>query len=117
MIGHNFTPEEIIERVKKFWDLSEVFPLPLKPVPCPECKSEETIIKQCRFFERLPKNKNNYRCDILFKCTVCSCVWQHGVKVPSEMAKPKMKDATRTIQFKSTPEYSWRDMLKMMEEA
>ena len=116
MIGHNFTPEEVLERVRKFWDISGVFPVPLQPITCPVCKSNETIIKQCRFTERLPNPDKNYRCDMLFKCTVCSCVWQHGIKVTPEMAEPRLKGATRTIQFRSSPEYLWRDMLKLIKD-
>lgn len=84
MIGHDFTKKEVLERVKRFWELTGPFPIPKQPVLCPVCRSDETMIKNCGFFKRKPED---YRCDVTFKCTVCSNVWTHGVVVPKEMSE------------------------------
>jgi len=113
MIGHNFTAAEIMERVKRFWDLSGPFPLPKWAVACPVCGFQDVLIKQCKFHVRA---ENKYRCDVMFKCATCSAVWQHGVKVSKEMALPGLRGGSRVIEHTEGRNYFWRDMLKILKE-
>ena len=111
MIGHNLTEQEIFNRVEKIWDLSGPFPLPYKLFLCPVCRANETIIKQCQFFKR---SGHNFRCDVAFKCTVCSAVWPHGVKVPEKMAAKGMKKSTLNVTHLTGPLYTWREMKEII---
>jgi hypothetical protein len=55
------------------------------------------MAKAANFFQRKPED---YRCDVVMKCTVCSAVWIHGVVVPEEMAKPRIRAGG----------WTWREM-------
>jgi hypothetical protein len=42
-------------------------------------------------------------------------VWQHGLKVPQEMAEKMMKHKTRQIDMTLGRNFSWREMKKAIK--
>ena len=103
MIGHRLSKRAIKDNIHKFWDLSQVFPTPRRPIRCPVCREQTAIIKGYFFFEHPGKKLDRipFRCDVTFKCTYCSAVWPHGLVIDKEYF-----DA---IGPKKT--YSWREAL------
>ena len=114
MIGHDYTPDEVLKRVHRFWDLSGPFPVPRVRVCCPVCGFADVMIKQCKFFVKRPSMK--YRCDVMFKCTVCSAVWAHGLVVPKEMAQARLGGGAQVITHTEGKTYFWRDMRKIVDK-
>ncbi|MHA2066120.1 MAG: hypothetical protein ACXABY_17250 [Candidatus Thorarchaeota archaeon] len=82
-VGHKLTPEEILERVNRYWDMSLKFPMPRKKMLCPICKSDEVSIRQWYFFQK-PAKIAAFRCDIAMKCGLCGHSWMHGLTITEE---------------------------------
>jgi len=101
--------DEVLRRVKKKWEFIKGFPFPKFIVRCPECGSTEI---QARFWHFHYRNKGGckYRCDVGFKCTVCSLAWVHGVAIPEEEYKKRMPPNQISIT------YHWREVKKILEE-
>ena len=85
-IGHKMSRKDIFKRVMAFWDLNNIFPVPIEPISCPVCRMEDVIIKSWNFFRR-PSIKPSFRCDVAFKCTYCSNVWHHGIPITAKQYK------------------------------
>ena len=82
-VGHKMTPEEILERVNKFWDTDRKFPVPRKKIKCPVCQGEDLYIAMWQFF-RKPSKMPSFRCDIAMKCSICGYSWIHGLTITEE---------------------------------
>jgi hypothetical protein len=80
-----FDAQTVQMRVEQYWDLSDKVPIPKFQPTCAVCGSDEILLKSWSFHQRKTGSHNPYRCDVRFKCTVCSYVWFHGVAVPREM--------------------------------
>lgn len=83
--------QEVLARVQRVWDLSGEQP-EHRPglIKCPACRASDIQQRHTRFFLRRHKmdpeqHASPYRCDVSFKCRVCSMVWLHGVVVPKDM--------------------------------
>lgn len=88
MPGDKLSAEEIHARVQSFWELSETNfgPVPLPGLMrCPVCgvDDKDILIQHWRFHEKTGPSRVRYRCDVGFKCTICSNVWIHGVPIPT----------------------------------
>lgn len=94
----DFTTEETMERIHAMWNMSGPVPLPKFELHCPVCHSKEVLLKGALFHTRHKVSSNPFRCDIKFKCIICSFTWQHGLVVPREMAI--QHDLNRTIHFR-----------------
>ena len=123
-----YSPEEVVERVKARWDLSGDFPMPKAPVLCPHCFAEkftELIAQgaplwkasrrareyasdvQGRLWQFVYKDSGGakYRCNVSFKCTRCSMTWAYGIVIPKEMF-----DKHRTGNGNQAKMYHWREV-------
>jgi hypothetical protein len=101
-----FTSEEIEVRAGEHWDLTGPLPLPKFEVVCPVCRSNEVQLRLfARTTQRKGGSKHPYRVNVSFKCTLCSCVWWHGVWVPKAMWEPL-----------AGGEIPWRQAVRMIEE-
>lgn len=96
-----FSDEEVSERVNRMWDLSNKVPFPKFKMRCSVCGSDEILYKHAKIHNN-PKqfgSKSPYRADCSFKCTNCSNVWVHGVKIPESMFRVGV--------------YNWRELRNM----
>lgn len=90
----------------EFWNI-EPIPHPKHDVACPVCKRGTTrfgtvIIRAWNYHARGTRHANkerDKRCDVSFKCTVCSYVWTHGIVVPEAHFK-RMADGKRGYHFR-----------------
>jgi hypothetical protein len=74
---------DLLERVRKRWDIDREWPEPKWSVLCPCCWEHEVMIRRWKYHEsRL--SPQPWRCDVMFKCRVCSMTWACGVPVPEE---------------------------------
>lgn len=104
-----YKPEEVLERVKEYWDFVKGFPIPKKKIRCPVCGSEDIQARNWQFVYK-DSGGCKYRCNVSFKCTVCSNVWTHGVVVPKEIFKMHVKDNPHKAKL-----YHWREVRKILE--
>lgn len=78
-------PDEVLRNVAKMWDWSRGgIPLPRFTVHCPVCGLGTSKLSRVTFGMR-DTSPNPYRCDVSFKCIVCSAFWTHGVPVPHDV--------------------------------
>lgn len=102
----DMTKEEIENNVKAKW---EIKPLPQPKgdwLRCPVCGGKPHL-RHWHFFMRHRGNEEGRisgRCDVGWKCTVCSNTWTHGVPVPSNMVKTYGESTM-----------SWREGKKILE--
>ena len=104
-IGHDWKCEEVLKRVSKKWTFDK-FPKPKFKVRCPECGSEEVIIREYGFSLR-ERGGCPYRCAVRYKCTKCSLVFEFGFPIPEELYKQHI---TPNKQGRS---YHWREVRKL----
>lgn len=104
----DFTTEQTKQRIDRKWDLTGPVPVPKFEPECPQCGQigEDLILmKSCKFFRKgVFGSDNPFRCNVKFKCFVCSCAWMHGVVVPEEMAR----------EFELNKIIHWRKMKRLM---
>ena len=81
-------PENPILECYKFWDMSGDFPVPKGDFNC-FCGGKN-VIRQISWMSK-SDSPSKYRCNISFKCTVCSAVFVCGVVVPKVMYEKGMK--------------------------
>lgn len=96
----------MLAAVRKRWDLSGPVPVPVGDwLACPVCRADQIQARHFRFHER--DSAIPWRCDVSFKCTSCSAVWEHGVVVTREMYARRSTPASKTIPWRTA-----RDMLR-----
>ena len=80
-------PDEVHALVREAWDVDGPLPVPRFDVLC-LCSGvlsrREVLVRHWRFHHR-GGGSIGERCDMSFKCTLCSHVWVYGIVVPSEM--------------------------------
>ena len=106
--------DETLKRVREAWDLSGDFPVPKFTVRCPICGSEEV---QARYWSFHDANKHYhhavpYRCDISFKCTRCSAIWEHGIPIPEAVYRRHIPEPLHYI----TKTYRWREVKEKLNQ-
>ena len=104
-----FSEKEVLERVKRAWDLSTDFPIPKFRIICPICKSEAIQARNWQFQYR-DVGGCKYRCNVSFKCTQCSHAWVHGVVIPEELFRKHVRGNVHQTKL-----YHWREVKKMLE--
>lgn len=104
--------EEVLKRVARMWTIGEddLFPLPKFVVRCPVCGSTDIQARNWQFAYR-DAGGCRYRCNVSFKCTVCSNVWTHGVVIPERMFRKHVRDNPHRTRL-----YHWREVRKILEE-
>lgn len=83
---HRDDAKIVFENVEQFWDLSWIVPVPrsLNAVVCPGCRSKSPLIRKWQFHEK-PGNTIRHRCDVSWKCRICSLAFVHGVVIHEAM--------------------------------
>ena len=101
--------EDVLARVREKWDLSGPLPLPKWDITCPMCqaKMSEGLIqgRMWNLHERNTGGTVSGRCDVGFKCRVCSFVMTFGVLIPKEIC-----DQRRTKSG-----HHWREVLAIFK--
>ncbi len=97
--------ETILARVQERWDLDGELPIPKWDVTCPSCQAKMSDHNlQGRIWNLHKRNdgasKIPFRCDVSFKCRICSFVMVYGVIITEEMyGKARTKSG-----------HSWREV-------
>ncbi len=74
----------VLAEVRKRWDISGRFPLPLWEIICPCCAFNRVVYSQCYFHVR-DSSPSRYRADVQCKCASCSFAFVFGVVIPKAM--------------------------------
>lgn len=83
LIFPDVSPEQVHSTVAEHWDLSGPYPVPTGQwIWCRVCGTDRP--PQARWWRWHTRDGGTigYRCDVAFKCTACSAVWQFGIPVP-----------------------------------
>jgi len=101
---------EVLRRVAERWTIGDddLFPLPKFEIRCPVCGSADVQARNWQFVYR-DAGGAKYRCNVSFKCTVCSHVMTSGVVVPERMYKKHLSSPGSKL-------YHWRDAKAKLEE-
>ena len=99
--------KNVIDRVKGKWKLC-YFPLPKFTIKCPVCGSEDIQARNWQFVYR-DVGGHKYRCNVSFKCTVCSFVFTFGLVIPEKLYKMHLDTVGSKI-------YHWREVKKWFDE-
>lgn len=80
-----FPDVDVEQNVAEVWDFTYTVPYPKIQFACPVCRHDQILAKDWKYHKRTDTGSAHpYRCDVAFKCTRCSHVWWHGVRVPKE---------------------------------
>jgi hypothetical protein len=90
---------DVFTRIDQRWEFIDGFPLPKWNVQCPCCREEDVQIHSFGF-NRRGESPHPFRCNVGFKCRVCSMVWTLGVVVKS--------------QTERVGQYDWRKARKIL---
>lgn len=93
----DLTPTEVFERVCKVWDLSGDVPVPREEYHpfCPACTGERNILKAWQLHHKETATWP-WRCDVIFKCTICSYHFLFGVPITERMWQNAMSSRIGT---------------------
>lgn len=100
--------ESVLDRVRKRWDLDAIVPTPKWDVECPVCDNNDTLAKMWTFFKKksgVEESRHIYRCDVVFKCQICSFNFTFGVPIPEKMFE----------SHNHRGRYRWREVKEMLE--
>jgi hypothetical protein len=88
-VGHEKSHSTIQASIDKHWDQTTIFPVPKFKVRCPQCETDlpqNIILKNWSYFQKTDNRVagRHHRCDVYFKCMLCSYVFWFGVNITEE---------------------------------
>ena len=60
-------------------------PVPRFQPQCPVCREKTVLLRSYHYFDRGITAR--FRCNVTFKCLVCSAVWTHGLAIQPSQRK------------------------------
>ncbi len=103
---------ELIERVGRYWDFIEGFPVPKQEMTC-TCGSTDVKVCYFTFQQReqahiTQKGGMAQGCDMMFRCRTCSRFIHFSVAITPEVFALRSPDGQPTM-------YHWEKALKVIE--